>query len=135
MLIYDAEFCTISVRLLQFIFLMCVVLYLYIFILLRLFSLQIWFMLVFWENKSYYHALLQADGTRKDKANRRLHVPVSENIYGAMNKAEILEAQEKELQLADQDRTTELIKDNKNQLESYIYETRSKVHIQYLSDM
>lgn len=60
---------------------------------------------------------------------------MSENIYGAMNKAEILEAQEKELQLADQDRTTELIKDNKNQLESYIYETRSKVHIQYLSDM
>jgi len=79
--------------------------------------------------------LLQADGTRKDKANRRLHVPVSENIYGAMTKAEILEAQEKEIQLADQDRTVELIKDRKNLLESYIYETRSKVHTQYINDM
>lgn len=79
--------------------------------------------------------MLQADGTRKDKANRRLHVPVSENIYGAMTKAEILEAQEKEIQLADQDRTVELIKDRKNLLESYIYETRSKVHTQYINDM
>ncbi|XP_014502537.1 heat shock 70 kDa protein 16 [Vigna radiata var. radiata] len=84
-------------------------------------------------NKKFEASRHSADGTRKDKANRRLHVPVSENIYGAMNKAEILEAQEKELQLADQDRTTELIKDNKNQLESYIYETRSKIFSTYLS--
>ncbi|KAG5120670.1 hypothetical protein JHK84_039010 [Glycine max] len=74
-----------------------------------------------------------ADGTKKDKANRRLHVPVSENIYGGMTKAEILEAQEKELQLADQDRTIELTKDRKNSLESYIYETRSKLFSTYLS--
>lgn len=60
---------------------------------------------------------------------------MSENIYGAMTKAEILEAQEKEIQLADQDRTVELIKDRKNLLESYIYETRSKVHTQYINDM
>lgn len=79
--------------------------------------------------------MLQADGTRKDNANRRLHVPVSENIYGAMTKAEISEAQEKELQLADQDKTIEQIKDRKNLLESYIYETRSKVHTQYLYNM
>ncbi|KAL9316647.1 hypothetical protein ACSQ67_017648 [Phaseolus vulgaris] len=74
-----------------------------------------------------------ADGTRKDNANRRLHVPVSENIYGAMTKAEISEAQEKELQLADQDKTIEQIKDRKNLLESYIYETRSKLFSTYLS--
>ncbi|CAJ1971393.1 unnamed protein product [Sphenostylis stenocarpa] len=74
-----------------------------------------------------------ADGTRKDKANRRLQVPVSENIYGGMTKAEILEAQEKELQLADQDRTIELTKDRKNLLESFIYETRSKIFSTYLS--
>ena len=79
--------------------------------------------------------MLQADGTKKDKSNRMLHVPVSENIYGGMTKAEILEAQEKELQLADQDRTIELTKDRKNSLESYIYETRSKVHVQYLNEM
>lgn len=60
---------------------------------------------------------------------------MSENIYGGMTKAEILEAQEKELQLADQDRTIELTKDRKNSLESYIYETRSKVHVQYLNEM
>ncbi|KAK7300084.1 hypothetical protein RJT34_10916 [Clitoria ternatea] len=68
-----------------------------------------------------------ADGTKKDKANGRLHVPVSENIYGGMTKAEILEAQEKELQLFQQDRTIEQTKDKKNSLESYVYETRSKL--------
>ncbi|XP_061342267.1 heat shock 70 kDa protein 16-like [Gastrolobium bilobum] len=72
-----------------------------------------------------------ADGTRKDKANRRLHVPVNENIYGGMTKAEILEAQEKELQLTQQDRTMELTKDKKNSLESYIYEMRSKLFNSY----
>ncbi|KAL2343265.1 hypothetical protein Fmac_004550 [Flemingia macrophylla] len=41
-----------------------------------------------------------ADGTTQDEAKGRLHVPVSENIYGGMTKAEILEAQEKELWLA-----------------------------------
>lgn len=79
------------------------------------------------------HAFLQADGTRKDKASRRLHVPVSENIYGGMTKAEIMEAQERELQLTQQDRTMELTKDKKNSLESYVYEMRSKVQVQYLT--
>ncbi|TKY57284.1 Heat shock 70 kDa protein 16 [Spatholobus suberectus] len=82
-------------------------------------------------NKKCESPHLSADGTRKDKANRRLHVPVSENIYGGITKAEILEAQEKELQLADQDRTMELTKDMKNSLESYIYETRSKLFNTY----
>nr|KYP73398.1 Heat shock 70 kDa protein 4L [Cajanus cajan] len=72
-----------------------------------------------------------ADGTRKDKANGRLHVPVTENIYGGMTKPEILEAQEKELQLAHQDTTMELTKDTRNSLESYIYETRNKVYTTY----
>ncbi|XP_027938865.1 heat shock 70 kDa protein 16-like isoform X2 [Vigna unguiculata] len=84
-------------------------------------------------NKNCEASHHSADGTRNDKANRRLHVPVSENIYGAMTKAEISEALEKELQLADQDKATELIKDNKNQLESYIYETRSKIFSTYRS--
>ena len=60
-------------------------------------------------------------------------MPVSENIYGAMTKAEILEAHEKELQLAQQDRTVELTKEKKNTLESYVYDMRSKVQIQYLN--
>lgn len=57
---------------------------------------------------------------------------MSENIYGGMTKAEIMEAQEKELQLTQQDRAMELTKDKKNSLESYVYEMRSKVQFQYL---
>lgn len=53
---------------------------------------------------------------------------MSENTYGGMTKAEILEAQEKEFQLTQQDRTMELTKDKKNSLESYVYEMRTKVH-------
>lgn len=60
---------------------------------------------------------------------------MSENIYGGMTKAEILEAHEKELQLAQQDRDVELTKDKKNSLESYVYEMRNKVQVQYLNVM
>ncbi|KAJ1441369.1 Heat shock protein 70 family [Sesbania bispinosa] len=74
-----------------------------------------------------------ADGTRKDKANRRLNVPVNENIYCGMTKAEILEAHEKELQLSQQDRTVELTKEKKNTLESYVYEMRNKLFNTYRS--
>ena len=79
------------------------------------------------------HAYLQADVTRNDKTIRRLDIPVSENIYGGMTKAEILEAYDKELQLAQQDRTVEQTKEKKNMLESYVYDMRSKVHVQYLN--
>lgn len=71
--------------------------------------------------------LLQSDGTRKDKTNRKLRVPVSESIYGGLTKDEIMEAQEKERQLTEQDRTMELTKDKRNSLESYVYEMRNKV--------
>lgn len=60
---------------------------------------------------------------------------MSENIYGGMTNDEILEAQEKELNLTHQDRTMELTKDKKNSLESYVYEMRSKVQVQYLNEM
>ncbi|XP_019459795.1 PREDICTED: heat shock 70 kDa protein 16-like [Lupinus angustifolius] len=72
-----------------------------------------------------------ADGTREDKTNRRHHVEVSENIYGGMTKDEILEAQQKELQLTEQDRTMELTKDKKNSLEAYVYEMRPKLFNTY----
>lgn len=78
-------------------------------------------------NFKYCDTLLQTDCTRKDKANRRLPVPVNEIIHGGMEKAEILEAHEKELQLSQQDRTMELTKEKKNTLESYVYEIRSRV--------
>ncbi|KAJ7963831.1 Heat shock 70 kDa protein [Quillaja saponaria] len=73
------------------------------------------------------------DGTRKDKATRRLDVPVSENLYGVMSTAELSEAHEKELQLAQQDRTMEQTKDKKNTLESYVYEMRNKLFNTYRS--
>lgn len=63
----------------------------------------------------------------KDKAIRRLEIPVCENIYGAMTKVELMEAQDKEHNLAQQDRTVEQTKEKKNSLESYVYEMRNKV--------
>lgn len=44
-----------------------------------------------------------------------------------MTKAELSEAQEKELQLGQQDRIMEQTKDKKNALESYVYDMRNKV--------
>lgn len=44
-----------------------------------------------------------------------------------MTKAELLQAQEQEQQLADQDRLMEQTKDRKNQLEAFVYEVRNKV--------
>ena len=70
---------------------------------------------------------MQADGKTNDKATRRLEIPVCENIYGAMTKVELMEAQDKELKLAQQDRTMEQTKEKKNSLESYVYEMRNKV--------
>lgn len=66
---------------------------------------------------------------RKHKSTRRHEIPVSENIYGGMTEAELSEAQEKEIQLTQQDRTVEQTKEKKNALESYVYDMRNKVHI------
>ena len=46
-----------------------------------------------------------------------------------MTKAELLEAQGRELQLAQQDKNMEQAKNKKNALESYVYEMRNKVII------
>ncbi|KAL5077508.1 hypothetical protein RYX36_016492 [Vicia faba] len=73
------------------------------------------------------------DYSRKDKAKRKVPIPVNESIYGGMTMAEISEAHEKELQLAQQDRAVELTKEKKNTLESYVYETRSKLFNTYRS--
>ncbi|TKY46872.1 Heat shock 70 kDa protein 16 [Spatholobus suberectus] len=84
-------------------------------------------------NKNLESPCSSADGTRKDKANRRLNVPVNENICGGMTKAEIAEAREKELQLAQQDRIVEQTKEKKNTLESYVYDMRNKLFNTYRS--
>ncbi|EXB50301.1 Heat shock 70 kDa protein 16 [Morus notabilis] len=74
-----------------------------------------------------------AKATKEEKSTRRLEIPVSENIYGGMTKVELSEAQEKELQLAQQDRTMEETKNKKNALESYVYEMRNKLFSTYRS--
>lgn len=69
---------------------------------------------------------------RKGKV-RRQDIPVSESIYGGMTRTELSQAQEKELQLTQQDIKMEQTKEKKNYLESYVYETRSKVMLEVLT--
>lgn len=72
----------------------------------------------------------QGNGTLQDKVNQRFEIPVNENIYGGMSKDELSEAREKELYLAQHDKAVEQAKDQKNALESYVYEMRNKVQPQ-----
>ncbi|KAG5516488.1 hypothetical protein RHGRI_037261 [Rhododendron griersonianum] len=74
-----------------------------------------------------------ADETKTGKAIRRQDLPVTENVYGGMTKEELSQAQEKELQLVQQDIKVEQTKDKKNLLESYVYETRNKLLNTYRS--
>ncbi|KAK9155736.1 hypothetical protein Sjap_003216 [Stephania japonica] len=74
-----------------------------------------------------------ADGIGKGWHSRRSEIPVSETVYGGMTKAELSEAQDKELQLAQQDQIVEQTKDKKNSLESYVYDMRSKLFNTYRS--
>ncbi|KAF5728402.1 heat shock 70 kDa protein 16 [Tripterygium wilfordii] len=69
----------------------------------------------------------------KDQSPKRLELPISENIYGGMTKAELAEAREKELLMAQQDQAMEQTKDKRNVLESYVYETRNKLLNTYRS--
>lgn len=76
---------------------------------------------------------IPADEIRKGKFFKRLEIPVSEEVYGGMTKAELSEAEKIELQLAQQDLKMERIKDKKNALESYVYEMRDKIFSKYQS--
>lgn len=76
---------------------------------------------------------IPADEIRKGKIFKRLEIPVSEEVYGGMTKAELSEAEKIELQLAQQDLKMERIKDKKNALESYVYEMRDKIFSKYQS--
>lgn len=60
---------------------------------------------------------------------KRSDIPIKEVVYGATTHAKLLEAQEKELQLAQQDNKVEQAKEKKNTLESYVYDTRNKVEL------
>lgn len=70
---------------------------------------------------------------RRLKAVRRQNILVDENIYGGMSHVELSQAQDKELQLAQQDMKIEMTKEKKNALEAYVYETRNKILNTYRS--
>ncbi|PWZ17282.1 hypothetical protein Zm00014a_023565 [Zea mays] len=71
--------------------------------------------------------------SRSERSIQRQELPITEYIYGAMSKHELLEAQEQEQQLAYQDKLVEWTKDRKNALESYVYDTRNKLSERYRS--
>ncbi|GER44933.1 heat shock 70 kDa protein 16, partial [Striga asiatica] len=70
---------------------------------------------------------------RRLKAIGRQDIFIDENAYGGMTRGELSHAQEKELQLAQQDLKMERTKDKKNALEAYVYETRNKLLSSYRS--
>ncbi|XP_077243612.1 heat shock 70 kDa protein 16-like isoform X2 [Tasmannia lanceolata] len=72
------------------------------------------------------------DDTGKGRP-RRVEIPVTETIYGGMSKSELSEAQEKEFQLALQDKVMEQTKERRNALEAYVYEMRNKLFDTYRS--
>lgn len=69
---------------------------------------------------------MQDDDIRKEQT-RRQDIPVSESVHCGMTRAELSEAQEEELLLTQQDINMERTQEKKNYLESYVYETRTKV--------
>ncbi|KAK1375139.1 heat shock 70 kDa protein 16 [Heracleum sosnowskyi] len=73
-----------------------------------------------------------ADDMREGKI-RRQNIPVSVSVHGGMTRAELSEAQQKELQLTQQDIKMEQTQEKKNLLESYVYETRTKLFNTYRS--
>ncbi|XP_031405238.1 heat shock 70 kDa protein 16 isoform X1 [Punica granatum] len=75
----------------------------------------------------------QDHGTRRERAMRKLEVPVNEKRDGGISEADLAEFKEKEAQLAEQDRIIEQTKERKNALESYVYETRNKLLNTYRS--
>ncbi|KAF6168062.1 hypothetical protein GIB67_011447 [Kingdonia uniflora] len=70
---------------------------------------------------------------KHSRPSRQMEITVSDTIYGEMTKTDLSEAQEKELQLAQQDRLMEQTKDRKNSLEAYVYEMRNKLLNMYRS--
>ncbi|KAL4310336.1 hypothetical protein GQ457_01G049460 [Hibiscus cannabinus] len=76
-------------------------------------------------------SIASADGKTNDKTAKRFEIPVCENINGTMTKVELIEAQDKELKMAQQDRTMEQTKEKKNALEAYVYEMRNKLFNTY----
>ncbi|XP_063944396.1 heat shock 70 kDa protein 16 isoform X2 [Daucus carota subsp. sativus] len=80
--------------------------------------------------ESYLPTKRTADDMREEEIQRQ-DIPVSESVCGGMTWAELSEAQTKELQLTQQDIKMERTQEKKNLLESYVYETRTKLFNTY----
>ncbi|KAL3699404.1 hypothetical protein R1sor_017426 [Riccia sorocarpa] len=64
----------------------------------------------------------------KKKKTKRTEVPVHEIVPGGLSGADLQKAQEKEYEMALQDRVMEETKDKKNAVEAYVYDMRNKLH-------
>ncbi|KAL2523995.1 Heat shock 70 kDa protein 16 [Abeliophyllum distichum] len=73
------------------------------------------------------------DEMNKITASRRQDILIEENVYSGMTPSELSQAQQKELQLAQQDIMIERTKDKKNTLGSYVYESKNKILNTYRS--
>jgi len=71
--------------------------------------------------------LKQAEAPKKKV--KKINVPVTELVYGAMSAADVQKAVEKEFEMALQDRVMEETKDKKNAVEAYVYDMRNKVRV------
>ncbi|XAR67728.1 hypothetical protein NMG60_11002606 [Bertholletia excelsa] len=65
------------------------------------------------------------------KKVKKISVPVSEFVYGAMGPADLQKAVEKEFEMALQDRVMEETKEKKNAVEAYVYDMRNKLYDKY----
>ncbi|VFQ81709.1 unnamed protein product [Cuscuta campestris] len=75
----------------------------------------------------------EGDKTKKGKSIKRLEIPFTEHVDGAITQAELCRACDIEHQLAEHDKKVERTKDKKNTLEAYVYETRNKLLNTYRS--
>ncbi|GJW67206.1 heat shock 70 kDa protein 16 [Tanacetum coccineum] len=69
----------------------------------------------------------------EDKHPRHKQILFSDNLVVATTKDELHEAQKREKMLAEHDRKVEQLKDQRNTLESFVYDTRSKLSSAYRS--
>lgn len=58
---------------------------------------------------------------------KKIDVPVSGLVYGALGSEELVKASENEYEMALQDRVMEETKEKKNAVEAYVYDMRNKV--------
>ncbi|GJV74046.1 heat shock 70 kDa protein 16 [Tanacetum coccineum] len=81
------------------------------------------------ERPSLKNVLLHSIKTLAKK--RTSDIAVSDNLDAATTKDELLKAQEREQKLLEQDKKVEQTKDQRNTLESFVYDTRNKLQNAY----